>query len=492
MERVAARPAVPGRRTGDDLSAVSAAVVDAMQAATTTTREHDATTSLRCLPTVPLRPSICPHQCRPPGPRRCTLQPEWRRDQVKCQGRQAQARGSGRATSRVVARRWPSLSLFPWARCDGGASADVDARESVVLRRGRGGGRLGLAWCGSCYHRPPSPTIHRRTGPSPVVQQLAVPAYAHPVADRASSWAQLSASPPGAVGIVVANVANGPGSGPEADWAAVIHRAQASGGRVLGYVDTGYLGSPSLAHPDGLPTRSGGLGPQAWLSQIEADIDAWYQFYGADLGGIFLDEGDQRLRPDAGIEPVRRRVPVPTGPSAVAHPGALTVLNPGVVVPRCYGDAADVLVTFEGSYANYTGSPDHQGRDYEPLHWTPQDPGQIWHIVYGAASSAEMEHAMALSRQRGAGYVYVTDAGLPNPFGALPPADYWSAEVAQRAGPREPRAGAREPGPVAARSGVRAHTAEALNSSPSSPSSPSSTPARASARSWRPSTPSLR
>ena len=106
------------------------------------------------------------------------------------------------------------------------------------------------------------------------------------------------------------------------------------------------------------------------------------------------------------------------------------MLNPGMVVPRCYSDAADVLVTFEGSYANYTGTPDSQGRDYEALHWSPDDPARIWHIVYGAASSGEMQHAMALSKRRGAGYVYVTDAGLPNPFGGLPPAGYWAAEVA--------------------------------------------------------------
>lgn len=283
----------------------------------------------------------------------------------------------------------------------------------------------------------PSPTIAAdrppaASGHSHVVQHLAVPAYVHPVAD-AASWVQLGASPRGAVGIVVANVANGPGSRPEAGWAGVIHTARVGGSRVLGYVDTGYLGTPSLARPDGLPTRSGGLGPQAWLSQIEADIDAWYQFYGADLGGIFLDEGTSACGPASGSHQYADEYRTLRDSLQAAHPGALTVLNPGVVVPRCYRHAADVLVTFEGSYADYAGTPDRQGHGYEPLPWTPDDPHRIWHIVYGATSSAEMEQAMALSRQRGAGYVYVTDGGLPNPFGSLPPADYWAAEVAQQA-----------------------------------------------------------
>ena len=273
------------------------------------------------------------------------------------------------------------------------------------------------------------------SGAPSFVQRLAVPAYAHPVAD-AASWTQLGSSAPGAVGIVVANVANGPGSRPEGDWAAVVHAARISGSRMLGYVDTGYLGSPSLAHPDGLPTRSGGLGLQAWLSQIDADIDAWYGFYGADLGGIFLDEGTSACGPSAGSDRYADEYRALRHRLQVSRPGALTVLNPGMVVPGCYRDAADVLVTFEGSYANYTGAPDSRGGDYEPLHWSPEGPAQIWHIVYAAGSAEEMEHAVALSRLRGAGYVYVTDAGLPNPFGALPPADYWAAEVAALTPPK--------------------------------------------------------
>jgi hypothetical protein len=280
----------------------------------------------------------------------------------------------------------------------------------------------------------PSPRIADRptaASDTPLVQHLAVPAYVDPVA-AVSSWEQLSASAPGAVGIVVANVANGPGTGPNADWAAVIHAARASGSRVLGYVDTGYLGSPSFAHADGLPTRSGAFGPQAWLSQIEADIDAWYRFYGADLGGVFLDQGTSACGPTPGSNQFAGAYRTLGDRLQADRPGSLTVLNPGIAVPRCYADAADVLVTFEGSYANYTGTPDVMGQDYEPLGWAPTGADRIWHIVYGAASSEEMRHAMALSRQRGAGYVYVTDAGLPNPFGVLPPADYWSAEVAAR------------------------------------------------------------
>ncbi len=282
----------------------------------------------------------------------------------------------------------------------------------------------------------PSPSIADRPvaphSSAGFAQRLAVPAYANPVANEAS-WARLSASRPGGVGIIVANVANGPSSQAEPAWTAVIHNALATGGRVLGYVDTGYLGSPSLLHPDGLPTRSGALGPEAWLSQVQADIDAWYRFYGPDLGGVFLDQVTSSCGPASGSHQYVDEYRTLRDRLRVNHPGAITVLNPGMIVPQCYQHAADVLVTFEGSYANYTGTPDQQGRDFEPLRWTPDDPAQIWHIVYGATSSQELDRAMSLSRERGAGHVYVTDAGLPNPFGSLPAADYWTAEQTQLA-----------------------------------------------------------
>jgi hypothetical protein len=41
-----------------------------------------------------------------------------------------------------------------------------------------------------------------------------------------------------------------------------------------------------------------------------------------------------------------------------------------------------------------------------------------------------MAHAVQLSNQRGAGYVYVTPDTLPNPCDMLPTGAYWSSELA--------------------------------------------------------------
>jgi hypothetical protein len=39
-----------------------------------------------------------------------------------------------------------------------------------------------------------------------------------------------------------------------------------------------------------------------------------------------------------------------------------------------------------------------------------------------------MRHAIARSKERGAGYVYVTPGALPNPWNQLPGHGYWPAE----------------------------------------------------------------
>ena len=92
-------------------------------------------------------------------------------------------------------------------------------------------------------------------------------------------------------------------------------------------------------------------------------------------------------------------------------------------MPSCYEDAADTIVTFEGSYSTYTSS-------YTDLSWDPVDPHKIWHLIYGASTEADMENAISLSKSRDAGYVYVTDDTLPNPYDTLP-SSYWSDEQSQ-------------------------------------------------------------
>ncbi len=161
---------------------------------------------------------------------------------------------------------------------------------------------------------------------------------------------------------------------------------------------------------------------------MEGDIADWYQFYGSDLGGIFMDQGSIACGPDATSTGYADEYRALSDQIKGAHPGALTALNPGAAVGQCFRDSADVLVTFEGSYADYTDSGASAGEAYRPLSWVPSAPARIWHIIYGASSTGQLRTALALSRARGAGYVYVTPAVPPDPFDVVPPAGYWSEE----------------------------------------------------------------
>jgi chitodextrinase len=256
--------------------------------------------------------------------------------------------------------------------------------------------------------------------PDDIAQQLAVPAYVNPHADPAA-WTRLASAAPGSLGFAVVNVINGPDYVAQDAWTDAIKTASANGVKLVGYVDTGYLGTT------GQRTRLGSTDPVDWMSQIQHDINAWYQFYGTDLSGIFFDQVQNACGPTSDSNDWADLYRTLSEGVERLHPGATTVLNPGTNVPQCYEDAGDVIVTFEGSYASYVGDP-AAANPYTPLSWTPVDPKKIWHIVYGAPDVVAMSQVVDLSKTRSAGYVYVTDDVLANPYDTVPADAYWSAE----------------------------------------------------------------
>jgi hypothetical protein len=250
-------------------------------------------------------------------------------------------------------------------------------------------------------------------------QQIAVPSYIHPGADP-GAWNRLIGAPSEKVGIAVANVLNGPDFRRKPIWTDVMARTHGSGKRVLGYVDTGYLGLT------GQKTRLGSSDPADWIAQAEQDINVWYALYGESLDGIFFDQGYNTCGPNNDfaswydhLNQFEKR----------HHPGALTVLNPGAVVPQCYEDTADILLMYESDYAGYRGQNPIGDLNFHAPDWTPRDPHKIWHIIYDV-SPEHIGEVLDLSRQRNAGYVYITDDVMLNPYDTVPGDDYWGAEQA--------------------------------------------------------------
>jgi hypothetical protein len=214
-------------------------------------------------------------------------------------------------------------------------------------------------------------------------QSIAVPSYFR-------DWtAMLDKAPP--VRLAVINPNSGPGTG----YSSQVTAAQAKGVRVIGYVDTNY-GSRDA-------------------NTVRAEIDSYYSLY-PTINGIFFDRAWNRCDRQPYYQSLYSYIKTNKSQAATV------ALNHGTAAESCYLNAGDILITFESDYGAYVNNFASSLRTWE----TSANAGRIWHIVY-AANDAQLTDALNKSRDRQAGYVYVTNLGLPNPYGALP--SYFAAEA---------------------------------------------------------------
>ncbi len=255
-----------------------------------------------------------------------------------------------------------------------------------------------------------------------LAQHVAVPAYIH-TTDTAS-WASLTGGA-SQLGFIVANESTGPSNAVDTDLATDLSTAHTAGTKVLGYVDTGYLGQAQ-----GRLTTLGDGDITSWIVQAEQDIDLWYQFYGSSIDGIFLDDGLNACGPTVGSDEYIDAYTELNDYVHTYHPGSLTVLNPGITVPECYDNTADVLVTFEGSAGEYLNpQPDEATAQWQ----LDGDPNHFWHIIHSVADTTQLNEVIAASKTNNAGYVYATQDVLSNPYDTAPTGTFWSSELAATA-----------------------------------------------------------
>ena len=217
-------------------------------------------------------------------------------------------------------------------------------------------------------------------------QQIFVPAYFD-----GSIWTQATSSRP-APSTMILNPATGVGAGaaPNPAYQAVVKRAQAAGSTVLGYSSTA----------DG----------QRPIAQVEADVRNYKAWYG--VTGIFLDV----------VNGVPGELSYYQHLASYIHrtiPGSSVWLNPGIYPDQQYMSVGNVIMVFEGTYAQY--------RNFQEPAWAHEFPAtRFANTIYGATSSAQANSAISLAKSRNAGYVYVTNLAGSNPYDALP--SYWSSE----------------------------------------------------------------
>ncbi|MCP2257895.1 Spherulation-specific family 4 [Streptoalloteichus tenebrarius] len=210
--------------------------------------------------------------------------------------------------------------------------------------------------------------------------RMVVPAYFHPGV-APDDWRRL-ASARTRPRLVVLNLADGPGSVRDAQFAAVVDPLVAAGVPVAGYLDTAY-------------------GERA-KDALLRDAARYRRWYGVDR--VFLD----RVRADrAGLPHYAGAV------TALRDDGAVEVtMNPGVYPDLGYVELADLVVTFEGPWRSY--------RRLVVPSWAHCLPAQRFcHLVYGAPRLARWR-ARRLAARRHVGFVTTTAVDGANPWRRLP------------------------------------------------------------------------
>lgn len=240
-----------------------------------------------------------------------------------------------------------------------------------------------------------TPSVTPTPTPAPaggISQSIAVPSYFYP----GSIWTQLEGGAP-TVGLAIINPASGPGATKDTSYASQVTSTKSKSIKVIGYVDTSY-GAIAAA-------------------TVKANIDKYYSWYGVD--GIFFDQVSTSCTTATSYyQDIYNYVKAKGGIAKV-------VLNPGTNTNECYMAVGDIIVNFEDTYASYV--------NWAISGWETKYPAnRFWQLVH-TTTQANMPNAIALSKARNAGWIYVTPDVMANPWDTLPASAYWTDELARAA-----------------------------------------------------------
>jgi hypothetical protein len=267
----------------------------------------------------------------------------------------------------------------------GGKHPGLTARRVRPLRRVVIVAGLALAAIAVAVAVIPLVSSRGSSGAGADCQSVVVPAYFYP----GMGWTTADKSRPTPALMILDITGWGAGSVPDPKYQAAVKRAQKAGITVMGYSATDY-GKRSAA-------------------AVEADVRNYRAWYG--VGDIFLDQ----VASGSGELAYYRDL---SGYAHNVNGGSMVMLNPGTYPDQQYMSLGDVVMVYENSYASLSGlRVPAWVRDY------PKD--RFAYAIY-ATPRPQLASALSLSRERHAGYVYVTDGTAPDPYSSLP--SYWSAE----------------------------------------------------------------
>jgi hypothetical protein len=214
---------------------------------------------------------------------------------------------------------------------------------------------------------------------SPSATGIMIPLYTYP----GSTWANVIAvekANPGVPIVAIINPNSGPGASIDQNYISGILSLQSAGVVVIGYVPTGYA------------SRS--------LSSVESMVNDYKNWY--PVTGIFFDE----MSNVAGNEGYYSTL----NAYAKSLGFTYTVGNPGADTLASYVGTMDTIVIYENQGLPSLSSLEGWHSDFPKSNFAM--------MAYGVLSVNQSYPASASPH---VGYIYITNAGLPNPYDALPP-----------------------------------------------------------------------
>lgn len=223
------------------------------------------------------------------------------------------------------------------------------------------------------------------TEPGPSCQQSLIPAYFYPGAN----WVAATDSKHPPRFMIIDITSSGAGNAPDPNYQAAVKRARAAGITLVGYAATDYAHRPAPA--------------------VELDVRHYKSWYG--VTDIFLDGVSSG---DGGLAYYRQL----SDYIHDANPGSVVILNPGTYPSEQYMSIGDIVLTFEGTYAEYLRASVPGWVDDYPA-------AKFAYIAYGVPES-RLADVISTSKLKHVGYIYVTPNTGANPYRSL--AGYWARE----------------------------------------------------------------
>lgn len=223
-------------------------------------------------------------------------------------------------------------------------------------------------------------------------QSIIIPGYSYP-GSRANTpyWNKIFSHGAGTSPMIVVNPGNGPVDNLDANYIALKNKLDIGGYKTLGYITTDEQ------------TKD--------LNAAKAEVDKWHTSWNG-IKGFFLDEvktvTSEQLCYIANLyNYIKSR-----------NPQSIIIINRGTKINVAdflkYGDIFITSENYAERYINDTSRWTNRGMtEFEK---NPANSHKIYHIVHSVNTPEDHARVLELSKERNAGWIYMTSDGGSNPY----------------------------------------------------------------------------